>query len=53
MEHAYKYDPDAVLALAGEAGLAPVALWTDPQRRFSLHLLAARGRRAPDQRSRT
>jgi dimethylhistidine N-methyltransferase len=40
-ENSYKYSVDAFQALARQAGLLPHAVWCDPQRRFSLHWLAA------------
>lgn len=42
-ENSYKYTVPGFQALAREAGFAPVACWTDPARRFSLHWLASGG----------
>ena len=41
-ENSYKYSVDSFQALAADAGWSPVALWTDPDRYFSLHALALR-----------
>ncbi len=40
-ENSYKFTIDGVHALAEEAGLRPGPVWTDPQRLFALHWLAA------------
>jgi dimethylhistidine N-methyltransferase len=40
-ENSYKYTIEGFRDLARAAGLAPGAVWCDPQRRFSLHWLAA------------
>jgi dimethylhistidine N-methyltransferase len=40
-ENSYKYSVDGFQALAQRAGFTPHAVWCDPQRRFSLHWLAA------------
>ncbi|MGQ0813768.1 MAG: L-histidine N(alpha)-methyltransferase [Gemmatimonadota bacterium] len=36
-EYSYKYDIEGFRALARSAGFAPVSVWTDPARRFSVH----------------
>jgi dimethylhistidine N-methyltransferase len=41
-ESSYKYGVDSFQALAAEAGWSPVAVWTDPDRYFSVHALALR-----------
>jgi L-histidine N-alpha-methyltransferase len=41
-ESSYKYTVDTFQALAAEAGWSPVAVWTDPERYFSVHALASR-----------
>ena len=38
-ESSYKYTVDSFQALAAQAGWSPVAVWTDPQRYFSVHAL--------------
>ena len=38
-EYSYKYGPDDFAALAGQAGLARVDCWTDPDRLFSVQYL--------------
>lgn len=38
-ENSYKYSIDGFRDLAGRAGFAPQALWTDPDALFSLHYL--------------
>ena len=40
-ENSYKYTPQAFRILAEAAGWRPVRLWTDQDRLFSVHLLAA------------
>nr|WP_326542145.1 L-histidine N(alpha)-methyltransferase [Pseudorhodoferax sp.] len=40
-ENSYKFSVDSLRALAAEAGFAPGPVWTDPNRLFSLHWLAA------------
>jgi L-histidine N-alpha-methyltransferase len=40
-ENSYKYTPQAFRILAEGAGWRPVRLWTDQDRLFSIHLLAA------------
>ncbi|MEW5972470.1 MAG: L-histidine N(alpha)-methyltransferase [Pseudomonadota bacterium] len=40
-ENSYKYTIEDFRQLAGEAGFAPVRVWTDPDRLFSVHLLRA------------
>ncbi|MBV9755666.1 MAG: L-histidine N(alpha)-methyltransferase, partial [Alphaproteobacteria bacterium] len=40
-ENSYKYTPQAFRILAEGAGWRPIRLWTDQDRLFSLHLLAA------------
>jgi len=40
-ENSYKYTPQAFRILAEAAGWRPIRLWTDRERLFSLHLLAA------------
>lgn len=40
-ENSYKYTPQAFRILAEAAGWRPLRLWTDEERLFSLHLLAA------------
>ncbi len=42
-ENSYKYTVTGFHALARAAGLLPQAVWTDPQRLFSVHWLAAPG----------
>jgi L-histidine N-alpha-methyltransferase len=41
-ENSYKYGVDSFQALAADAGWSPVAVWTDPDRYFSVHVLALR-----------
>jgi uncharacterized SAM-dependent methyltransferase len=41
-ESSYKYSVDSLQALATDAGWSPVAVWTDPDRYFSVHALALR-----------
>jgi dimethylhistidine N-methyltransferase len=41
-ESSYKYSVDSFQALATDAGWSPVAVWTDPDRYFSVHALALR-----------
>jgi uncharacterized SAM-dependent methyltransferase len=41
-ENSYKYAPEHFAALAEAAGWQCAALWTDPGRLFSLHLLLPR-----------
>jgi dimethylhistidine N-methyltransferase len=41
-EYSYKYDPEQFAALARQAGLVVVNVWTDPCRLFSLQYLAPR-----------
>jgi dimethylhistidine N-methyltransferase len=43
-ENSYKYSIAAFRELARLAGYAPVAVWTDAEKLFSVHLLAAAGR---------
>jgi dimethylhistidine N-methyltransferase len=40
-EHSHKYDIDGFQALAESAGWQPQAVWTDPERLFSVHVLSA------------
>jgi dimethylhistidine N-methyltransferase len=40
-ENSYKFDIDGFRALARRAGFVPEAVWTDDDRRFSVHLLRA------------
>jgi dimethylhistidine N-methyltransferase len=40
-ENSYKFTVDGVQALARQAGFTPAAVWTDPDRLFSLHWLQA------------
>jgi dimethylhistidine N-methyltransferase len=40
-ENSYKFDVDGFRALARRAGFVPEAVWTDDERRFSVHLLRA------------
>lgn len=40
-ENSYKYAPQAFRILADGAGWRPIRLWTDQDRLFSIHLLAA------------
>jgi dimethylhistidine N-methyltransferase len=40
-EDSHKYTVDGFRALAGEAGFTPRAVWTDPERLFSIHWLDA------------
>lgn len=40
-ENSHKYTADGFRALAEEAGFTPKAVWTDPDRLFSLHWLEA------------
>ena len=40
-ENSYKYTPQAFRILAEGAGWRPIRLWTDQDRLFSIHLLAA------------
>jgi dimethylhistidine N-methyltransferase len=40
-EHSHKYDIAGFQALAEHAGWHPQAVWTDPERLFSVHVLAA------------
>ncbi|PMR77640.1 L-histidine N(alpha)-methyltransferase [Billgrantia endophytica] len=42
-ENSYKYSVEGFRELAGLAGFAPRALWTDPERLFSLHYLEREG----------
>ena len=42
-ESSYKYSIDGFRALAGQAGFAPVAVWTDPGELFSVHCLEVTG----------
>ena len=42
-ENSYKYSLDSFARLAHEAGLEPVACWTDPDRLFSVQLLRPQG----------
>lgn len=42
-ENSYKFTVDGLRALAARAGFHPGAVWTDPQRLFSLHWLHAPG----------
>ena len=44
-ENSYKYSPEHFTALADASGWRSLAMWTDPQRLFSLHLLKPRGDR--------
>ncbi len=39
IEHSYKYSAEAFAALAGRAGFEPAAVFTDPDRLFSVHYL--------------
>jgi dimethylhistidine N-methyltransferase len=41
-ENSYKYAPERFAELAHASGWHTVALWTDPEQRFSLHLLEPR-----------
>ncbi|XOV83854.1 MAG: L-histidine N(alpha)-methyltransferase [bacterium] len=41
-ENSYKYDPDEFLALAGRAGFASLAQFSDSRQYFTLYLLQAR-----------
>jgi dimethylhistidine N-methyltransferase len=41
-EHSHKYDIDGFHTLVQQAGWLPGAVWTDPDRLFSVHVLAAR-----------
>jgi len=43
-ENSYKYEVDQFAALAGSAGLDMVAVWTDPERLFSVQYLEVPGR---------
>ncbi len=38
-ERSYKYSVEGFTALGRQAGFVPAAVWTDPQRLFSVHLL--------------
>lgn len=40
-EHSHKFTVDGLRSLAVRAGFRPVAVWTDPERLFSVHWLAA------------
>ncbi|MBB1598882.1 L-histidine N(alpha)-methyltransferase [Variovorax sp. UMC13] len=40
-EHSHKFTVEGLRALAVRAGFRPVAVWTDPERLFSVHWLAA------------
>ena len=40
-ENSYKYTVNGFQELARSAGFAPLAVWTDPDRQFSLHWLAS------------
>ncbi len=40
-EHSHKYDIDGFHALAARAGWCPQTVWTDAERLFSVHVLAA------------
>lgn len=40
-ENSYKYDEARLRGLASDAGFTPLAVWTDPERSFSLHHLRA------------
>jgi len=40
-ENSYKHTTEGFSDLAASAGLTRAAVWTDPKRLFSLHLLAA------------
>jgi uncharacterized SAM-dependent methyltransferase len=40
-ESSYKYEPDQVIATAGEAGFEPVEQWIDQNARFALTLFRA------------
>ena len=40
-EHSHKYDIEGFHTLAGEAGWGPQAVWVDPERLFSVHVLVA------------
>lgn len=40
-EHSHKYDIDGFRALARRAGWCPQTVWTDAERLFSVHVLAA------------
>jgi len=40
-ENSYKYDLERFRALAAEAGLVDLRVWTDPEGLFSVHLLSA------------
>jgi dimethylhistidine N-methyltransferase len=42
-ENSYKYTVDSFQALARGAGWSPVAVWTDADNYFSVHVLALRG----------
>lgn len=42
-ENSYKYTIDGLRDLAARAGFTPGPVWTDPDRRFSVHWLPARG----------
>jgi dimethylhistidine N-methyltransferase len=41
-EHSHKYDIEGFHALVQHAGWHPEAVWTDPEKLFSVHVLAAR-----------
>jgi dimethylhistidine N-methyltransferase len=40
-EHSHKFTVDGLRALAARAGFTPAAVWTDPERLFSVHWLRA------------
>ncbi|MGJ7542111.1 L-histidine N(alpha)-methyltransferase [Variovorax sp. LT1R16] len=40
-EHSHKFTVEGLRSLAVRAGFRPVAVWTDPERLFSVHWLAA------------
>ncbi|MGI4777671.1 MAG: L-histidine N(alpha)-methyltransferase [Janthinobacterium lividum] len=40
-ENSHKFTIDGLRALAGKAGFVPAAVWTDPERLFSVHWLQA------------
>ncbi len=40
-ENSHKFTVDGLRALAARAGFKPAAVWTDPDRLFSLHWLQA------------
>ena len=40
-ENSHKFTVDGLRALAEKAGFRPAAVWTDPERLFSVHWLQA------------